>query len=1352
MNRRWKMNRIGFLNFWLYDEENFYFEDGKLLLRGQNGSGKSITTQSFIPFILDGDRTPSRLDPFGSSDRRMEYYFLGEEGKDEATGYLFLEFKKDESEEYRTIAIGQRARRGKSMDFWGFVLMDGRRIGIDFTLYKETGSTRIPLNKQDVKKLLGEEVPFTDVPGEYKAMVNKYLFGFRRPEQYEQYIKLLVKVRAPKLSKEFKPTKVYEILNESLQTLTDEDLRAMVDAMEKMDTIQENLDQLRRAFSDVKAIRNEYQHYNQYMLAQKGQAFLDINAQATKKQKEFDQQEQLKKDLIEENAEQQTCKEQYEDQLQLIETQLTSLIDSDMEQADRKLMQAQRDKADALTQGKKWQERMDASDACLVELDTKSRHAKQERELQEKDFCGERSTLEELQETLQWTEHNEVKKLMALVQTEGTAQITSQIRDYQKEISRGKSSILQYDLVNKELDRVTEAFELAKTKKISKEQEQNQAQDQVLSCQDHLIESCYELPRNNQEWKPSQECLAAVEQIIKKYQHTSDAGDIMSTFRLSYEKSRQDLQDQLADVIRDWNNYETNFLTVTKELADLKGKAELEPLRDSQVLESREMLAKAGIQAIPFYKTVEFDENLSQEEEDRLEWQLRMMGILDALIVPVSCISKVQQDFPQLMDTVLTVKTLGNSSFDKLTVNGTLSAEMKEAVSYVLSWIQEKPDPQHSADSTLYIGDNGDFQQGILYGRAREISPAEFVGTLARQRKKEQKLKDLQEQIHFLRQQMDTLQSTKEQLQVRIQLLSSEYKDCIDFQPMDQALELVERCEIALKHLDEQYLEQERVLNKTQEQCHQLLQKVIKECKNLPYGRTITEYEEAEQTAEEYLHTWQEIREILMKLENLTSDLSGIDSAREREEEERENSFQEKRRCTLLSEKFQIDISRYEEYLNREETKEKAKQVELLRNEEKRLSSSLKQAEQKITEIKTRLKIMAETEHNRRLSLEEDIVKENQLGLFFQEELSLGLVIQQETKSLASCANLAVDLLRDSDRLKEPQEVLNSLYRVYQQHNSSLASYGTTMEDCFDNQDEDIGALRKRVRIASVWNGKKLYLEEFFHVLKTQIEETELLIQEKDRELFEDILSRTISQQLTDRIAESRKWVQDMSKLMRSMDTSMGLTFSLSWKPQTAENDAELDTSELEHILLRDKELLTVEDISRVAAHFRSKIKTEKLKLTEDGMALNYMDLVRDALDYRKWFSFQMFYQRNEEEKKPLTNAAFNRFSGGEKAMAMYVPLFAAVNAQYHKASKEDHPRIVALDEAFAGVDDKNISSMFQLVESLDFDYIMNSQALWGCFDTVKKLKIAELLRPLNSQMVTVISYLWNGHERILDE
>ena len=117
-----------------------------------------------------------------------------------------------------------------------------------------------------------------------------------------------------------------------------------------------------------------------------------------------------------------------------------------------------------------------------------------------------------------------------------------------------------------------------------------------------------------------------------------------------------------------------------------------------------------------------------------------------------------------------------------------------------------------------------------------------------------------------------------------------------------------------------------------------------------------------------------------------------------------------------------------------------------------------------------------------------------------------------------------------------------------------------------------------------------------------------------------------------------------------------------------------------------------------------------------------------------------MFYYRNQEGKKPLTNGAFNRFSGGEKAMAMYVPLFAAVNAQYQKSSRTDFPRMIALDEAFAGV------------ETLDFDYIMNSQAIWGCYGTVPALRISELYRPADARVVTVIHYTWNGHERILDE
>ena len=41
MKSKWQMYRAGLVNFWYYDEEEFHFADGKLLLRGSNGSGKS---------------------------------------------------------------------------------------------------------------------------------------------------------------------------------------------------------------------------------------------------------------------------------------------------------------------------------------------------------------------------------------------------------------------------------------------------------------------------------------------------------------------------------------------------------------------------------------------------------------------------------------------------------------------------------------------------------------------------------------------------------------------------------------------------------------------------------------------------------------------------------------------------------------------------------------------------------------------------------------------------------------------------------------------------------------------------------------------------------------------------------------------------------------------------------------------------------------------------------------------------------------------------------------------------------------------------------------------------------------
>ena len=244
---RWIMNRLGFVNFWVYDEEVFPLKNGKILLRGSNGSGKSITTQSFIPYILDGDRQPSRLDPFGSKDRKMSFYLLDDRGeeKDESTGYLFLEFKKPESGQYRTRGIGLHARKGGNMNTWGFCILDGRRVGYDFSLYKTVGGKNIPFDARRLKEELGEKNLFAEKMSVYKEIVAKYIFGIE-PENisdYDNLTDILIKTRSSKLaSKEnLKPAQLYEVLNESMQTLSDDDLRPMADAMNRIEELNSTM-------------------------------------------------------------------------------------------------------------------------------------------------------------------------------------------------------------------------------------------------------------------------------------------------------------------------------------------------------------------------------------------------------------------------------------------------------------------------------------------------------------------------------------------------------------------------------------------------------------------------------------------------------------------------------------------------------------------------------------------------------------------------------------------------------------------------------------------------------------------------------------------------------------------------------------------------------------------------------------------------------------------------------------------------------------------------------------------------------------------------------------------------------
>lgn len=1344
MKQRWVMNRIGFINFWLYDEEEFYFANGRLLLRGQNGSGKSITTQSFIPFVLDGDRTPSRLDPFGSSDRRMEFYFLGEGEKEDSTGYLYLEFKKGEM--YRTIGIGQRARRGRPMDFWGFLVLDGRRVGRELALYQQVGSTKIPLDRRDLQQALGEGGLMTTSPSEYKKLVNQHIFGFRKTEQYEQLIRLLVKVRAPKLSKEFRPSKVYEILEDSLQTLTDEDLRPMVDAMEKMDEIQESLDTLRRAFDDVRVIRTEYTRYNQYMLAKKAQAYLKQHKEAQRLQKAWET-------LLEREKEAQTMLEQAEqgvrektERERLLRAERESLVDSDLQAMHEKREQAQEERREAKESGERFAQRAAAYQEKIREAQREEKAARARQALLEEEVEEALDEMEDLQETLCWEGHTRLRDALQGENADALAGMRQALAESLKHMTRCHEAIRLYEEAQKRLDEASWQCEKARKEEREAEKKRNMAEEALESAKESWITQTFTLVDGASEFKPERPLLLQAEQEIRAYHALEETLIVGRRWRDYYENKRMKLTDIKVAAEQSCKQAEEEWERLKEAYQALKDRPELEPERSEAVQATRQRLQALGVEALPFYRTIEFAPELDEKQRAVIEAQLEAAGLLDALVAPPAEREKVARQYPAWVDVFLAPEKLGETAevpFQGLRAAEQLHPDMRREVQSILACL---------GSSTVWLESQGYFRQGLLHGRAEKSGQAEYVGEQSRRQKKERELAELQRQMQQQEAVYHETARKVQEVKERLRRLEEEYRQQPGTDSIVKALQMLTTCALQLEVLENNSARLQEALAQVQQEKDGKYQTMLRLCKEFPYGRTLQAYEEAQETGRAYEQLLLQQGDTLQRLLRERAMVQWEQGKREEAEMGADDALAEQHRMEMRVKTCEARIAQLEAFLNRPDIREKARRLAEVGQELARLREELEARQMEQARLQERLEAVQREKPSQEAALRQAKTLLTYLQQYFEEELALELVMPREDTVLHA-AQEALKNLRGADQNRESTDMLQALYQVYQRRSGQLISYGTALEDCFEAPDAGAeGALRRRVRVVSVWNGKRVYLAEFYQLLKSAIEETEVLIQEKDRELFEDILSQTISQQLTDRIAESRKWVDDMSSLMKALDTSMGLTFSLDWKPNTSETQEELDTTELEQILMRDKDLLTMEDIEKVASHFRSKIRSEKMLLETRGDVVNYMDLVREAMDYRGWFTFQMYYRRGDEARKPLTNAAFNRFSGGEKAMAMYVPLFAAVNAQYQKAAKEDYPRIIALDEAFAGVDDKNISSMFELVHTLDFDYIMNSQALWGCYASVDALRIAELLRPLNAKVVTVIHYTWNGMERRLDE
>ena len=260
-SERWKPLRAGLVDMFYYDQEEFWFHDGRLLLRGNNGTGKSKVLALTLPFLLDGDLAPHRVEPDGDRQKRMEWNLLlgGKHPSPERLGYTWLEFGRrgaDGTEEFRTIGCGLKAVAGRGIArHWFFVT--SQRPGAELQLLPDS---RVPLTREKLREEIGQHGFVYDRAADYRRAVDEHLFGLGS-HRYEALVNLLIQLRQPQLSKKPDEKLLSRALTEALPPLSPGLVTTVAEAFRGLD---EERDALRSLAEAQEAATDFLGHYRRY--------------------------------------------------------------------------------------------------------------------------------------------------------------------------------------------------------------------------------------------------------------------------------------------------------------------------------------------------------------------------------------------------------------------------------------------------------------------------------------------------------------------------------------------------------------------------------------------------------------------------------------------------------------------------------------------------------------------------------------------------------------------------------------------------------------------------------------------------------------------------------------------------------------------------------------------------------------------------------------------------------------------------------------------------------------------------------------------------------------------------------
>jgi uncharacterized protein (TIGR02680 family) len=1356
---RFRLSRAGILNVWQYDEQVFTFADGRMLLRGANGAGKSKTLEMLLPFALDGDK--ARLT--ASAKHHTSLHWLMTDGVEAGNrvGYVWVEFERTTSDgalEHLTCGVGIRASASaRSTSAWHF--STNRRIGLDLSLEDAAG----PLTLTRLREEIGADRVF-ERAADYKAHVGRVLFGLD-PQHYDEVLRLLYWLRQPQVGEDIEPARLTQQLSQALPQLDEQAVRVAADTFDELTAFGEQIDRRAAAAAALTALSEGYAQYARAVLAARGRSAAAVVQEEGRLRQALHRAERSLAEVEDRQAAARKALGTAEAGVATDQARLATLMDSPEFRDQRRLGelgQQSRKDADLATAASRRADRVQvaaertatALDGARADLggslDTLAAEVREAAETLRRLVPGATLTTSLSSEALAGTGS------VAAVVGGGLEQLAQAVAAAEPAIRQRRAEV---GVVREAVADVDGA--MARQATASREAEQAEARWEEARQARVVAESTVE-----QQVEALEEALAAwvgrPEAPEVQLPTELTPATVVELDRLGARSAAPRLAGLREGVAR------------ARAVAAAAG-AETERLQQERELVAGERDPAPPDPPLPrtsrpdgaaLWQVVDFADVLGADDRAGLEAALQASGLLDAWVRPdgrlldaqmrdvvLAAHGDVADHGPSLADALL-VDLPEGSDLSADDVRGVLREIVLSSTASADDISPATPDGAVSpagpggtpGSSAARVGTDGSWRLGPAHGRAGKEA-AQYVGATARAQERARRLAVLDEALAAQQQVLEA--AAREQVALDTQI--ADLETWVAATPTGRGL-LAAWQLVDLRLQDEQ--REEHRNQRAQSAAHAARAETARltdELAGLAVEHDLPGERTALDAAEESLRRLaDDVRDLGRELPHVHRLLGAWSRS------------QDDHILSLGTLRTERDVA---EEARRQAAVSAAAHGELQAS----VGESVAELDRRIAATRRALEEHGRTATASRQALDVLLVDLGQArtGVESAQERLVdhsgtrataltSLVEAVRTEGLAEAAGvghetaeaiLAVEGLDDSAPLTRAgiaaarelsglsdagvPEVTTRLYERYGSATSGPAAehqpaLTTTRGELLivSGRDEageaPVTLLARRVHAA--------------------VERDRELLTRREREQFERHVLGELGETLRRCRRDAQELVEAMNAQLAPVTTSQGIRVRLDWKLR---DDVAAEARRAVDLLTQPVGALLPEERAALRDALHRLIEASRAEHPE----LSYSEHLAAALDYRTWFAFTIRYTRPEALGRWERLHRRSPLSQGEQKVLCYLPLFAAAAAHFTSlAGAAPHaPRLVLLDDAFPKIDVRTHPLLFGLLVQLDLDFVITSERLWGDHATVPSLAIYEALRDPGQRGIAQYEYRWDG-------